>query len=326
MATSTSTAIAPGQEWVTEEDVKRSIAELRQKTLRPEEGLFGRDSIFREVNKHAVVYLPGAVHAVQMQLAHPWIAVAVREHSKIMSDPRKRAQMTYTFLWSIIYGDMDMVARKALGLYKMHSRVSGSIHADAGAHAAGSTYAANERVAMLWVHVTAFYSRVKLYEKIIRPLTAEEKDRFCQEAKLYAMCFSIPESMHPDTWQDVEDYIAAMQRSDTLAVTDEGLAISQFLKNLVPAPLRTPFWALTSLSVPARTREILGLPEDSAATRKSAQRMVRLLKLANFLMPRQIAWVPAYTEAERRMDGKNGPDWLTAKLNTLMIGVPRLVS
>lgn len=313
-------------EWLDEDDVRRALAGLRELPGDGRAGLFGPDSMFWEVNKHAVVYFTGAVHAVQMQLAHPWIAVAVREHSGIMSDPRQRARLTYRFLWSIIYGDMDLVAQRSLGLHKLHSRVSGRIPESAGAHAAGSAYAANEAHAMLWVHVTAFYTRVRLYEQVIRPLTAAEKDRFCAEAVRYALCFGIPAALHPATWADVETYVGEMQRSDVLATTRAGLEISRFLRDSIPRPLRTPFWALTSLAVPARTRALLELPPDTAATRRQAARMRRLLWLADRMLPRQLAWVPAHAEAQRRLAGKEGPGWLTARLNTLLLGVPRLVS
>src|SRR5690606_34607228 len=89
-------------QFISEETFETFINNLHQHTQNPHHGLFGPESMFWEVNRHTLVYFLGAVQSVQMQLCHPWIAVAVYEHSKIMSDPKKRAQLTYTFLWSII--------------------------------------------------------------------------------------------------------------------------------------------------------------------------------------------------------------------------------
>lgn len=310
--------------WLTEDDVRLSLASLPTDTPAIA-GLFGPGSLYWEVNKHALVYFPGALQAVLMQLAHPWIAIAVHEHSKIMSNPRQRARMTYHFLWSIIYGDRDLVAKRSLGLHRLHSRVTGNLPDAAGSYGAGSHYRANEGHAMLWVHVTAFYTRVKLYETLVRPLSPTERDRFCQEALRYALCFGIPETIHPTTWQDVEDYVARVQASDELATTEAGLEVSRFLEKSIPSPLRSSFWAFSSLTVPARTRELLHLPADNATTRRQARRITRLLRTLNTVLPRQLVWVPAYFEAEARITG-TPPSWLVRKLNTAIVGQPRLVS
>lgn len=320
-----SVEISNTPKWTSEDDVKRSLEQLRQKPLNAKAGLFGPGSMYWEVNRHSVVYYPGAVPAVMMQLVHPWVAVAIGEHSKIMTNPRQRARMTYSFLWSIIFGDMDTVAKRSLGLYKMHSRVTGSIAERAGVHEAGSAYAANEKNAMLWVHVTAFYGRIKLYEQVIRPLTTQQKDQYCQEAKWYAACFGIPEQMHPDTWAAVEHYVADMQKTDTLAATEPGLRVANFLKDTIPAPAREMFWAWVSLTVPQRTRELLGMPMDVPQTQKRARRFLSIVRAANKVLPAKLAYVPAWHEAMARIEGRDKPDWLIKQINLKIIGVPKLV-
>lgn len=312
--------------WVSEDDLKRSLERLRQRPLQPNEGLFGPGSMFWEVNRHALVYFPGAVQAVQMQLAHPWIATAVFEHSKIMTNPRRRAQLTYIYLWSIIYGDVESAVKKSYSLYRLHTRVQGTLPAEAGRFPAGSTYAANEANALLWVHVTAFYTRVHLYERLVQPLTQEEKDSFCDDARVYAHCFGIPADKHPRDWNAVEAYVAAMQASDALAPTDAGLTISRFLRDSIPRPLRSAVWTFLCLSLPERTRHILELPGDSAANQARFRRILWMLERLQRLLPARLTNVPAYSEAQRRLAGKAGPGWLTGVLNRLLLGIPRLVS
>lgn len=310
---------------VSEADFKRSLERLQAESGEPVKGLFGPGSMYWEINRHTLPYFLGAVRAVQYQLAHPWIAVAVFEHSKILSDPRRRAQLTYIYLWSIIYGDLDAVAKKSYSLYRLHARVEGTFGADAGRHAGGA-YAANESNALLWVHVTAFYARAEFYEKLVRPLTPEEKDRFCAEAKRYAYCFGIPETAHPQGWAEVEAYIADMQKSGMLVRTDAGVRISRFLRGNLPRPLGASVWAFICDGLPERTRELLDLPADTPGNRARVRRMTAVLRFAQRALPARLAYVPAYHEAQRRLAGKSGPGLVTGILNRLYLGVPRLVS
>lgn len=312
--------------WVSEADVHAGLERIKNAPLDPKRGLFGPGSMYWEVNKYAVVYFLGAVQAVQLQLAHPWIATAVFEHSKVMTAPRKRAQLTYIYLWSLIYGDLDMVSKKSISLYKLHSHVEGSIGEDAGRHAKGSPYAANELNALLFVHVTAFYTRVKLYEALIRPLTDEERDRFCADAKLYAYCFGIPDSMHPSTWQEVEDYLESMQRSDALGRTEPGVTISRFMEKSIPWPLRRPLWTFLCITLPERTRELVELPQPTPANRRRHKMMSGFFRVLIRILPKRFGYVPAYHEALRRLEEKREPDLLTRTLNRLFLGIPKLVS
>lgn len=307
-------------------NIQVALQGLEQQVTDPNKGLFGPGSMFWEVNRHTLVYFLGAVQSVQMQLCHPWIAKAVFEHSKIMSDPRRRAQLTYIYLWSIIYGDMETVSKKAKALFNVHERVSGVIGEAVGRHQETDKYQANEYSALLWVHVTAFYCRLKLYEQLIQPLTPVQRDQFCQEATRYAQCFGIPEEAHPKTWQDVENYVEAMAASNTLARTEAGLKIRHFLEANIPAPLRGTLWNYLCAPLPERMQALLDQPMATPQNLMRSRRIGWMLKQFNRILPERIAFVPAYHEAMQRIDGKSEPDWLTAKLNSIFLGTSKLVS
>lgn len=311
---------------VDEAKFRHSLDLLNKAPLNPVAGLFGPGSMFWEVNRHTVPYFLGAVQSVQMQLCHPWIAVAVFEHSKIMTNPRQRQRLTYIFLWSLIYGNLETVARKATALYKVHGRIEGNIGKEAaGRHGAGSSYHANEVNALLWVHVTAFYCRAKMYEQLVRPLTKAELDQFCREAKLYAFCFGIPDASHPQTWQEVEDYVAAMAKSDTLARTDGGMKIRVFLEKSIPKPLRGPIWNFLCVSLPERMQTMLDQPTATPENLARAEKTRRWLQRVDRMLPAKLRYVPAYHEAMARIEGRKSAGWLVEKINVAMLGVPRLV-
>lgn len=311
---------------VDEDALLSSLARVKRTTLDANEGLFGPSSLFWEVNRHTLVYFLGALQSVMMQVVHPWIATAVAEHSKIISDPRRRAQLTYTFLWSFIYGDLELVSRRAIGLYRMHGRVLGRLVEDAGRHRAGDAYAANEVHALLWVHVTAFVGRVRFYELLVRPLSPEEKDRFVREAMLYAFCFGIPESVHPQSWDDVEAYLARMVASEELGRTAAGIGLRRFLVGRVPRPFREALFDLIDETLPERVARSLDVPPRTDRRRRRAERSARLLGHLQRRLPAWLAYVPAYHEATRRIAGRRGASATTRCLNRLLLGVPTLVS
>lgn len=310
---------------VDETSFRASLARLRDAGLDPKHGLYGPGSVFREVNRHTVVYFMGAVQSVQMQLCHPWVATAVFEHSKIMRDPRQRARLTYIYLWSLIYGDLDMATRKAQALYKVHQRVTGELQEDGGDHHRGEQYSANEAHALLWVHVTAFWCRVRLYEQLVGPLSPAQRDRFVQEATLYALCFGIPESMHPADWAAVEAYVAGVAGSGTLARSEHGLAIRHFLERSIPRPLRGPLWNFLCVALPEPLQKMLDQPQATPVNRARADRTARRLAWLQRSLPATLRYVPAWHEAQARIAGRTSAGRTVELLSRLMLGQPRLV-
>lgn len=311
--------------FVTNDDLRRSFERLRGATLEPREGLFGPRSMVWEVNKHSLVYFLGAVQSVLMQLGHPWVATAVFAHSKILKDPRARARLTYTFLWSILYGDLETVLRMSHALFQVHGRVKGALPEGAEPHPMGATYGANERSALLYVHVTAFACRVKLYDALVRPLAISEKDRLVDEMKRYALCFGIPESMHPRTWDEVERYLLAMEGSPVLARTEPGVTIARFLRSQLPRPLRAPVWIFLCSPLSERQRGLLDLPANDLRNRRIAARTKRVFRVLQRVLPARVATVPAYQEAMERLRGRSAPSAWVSTLNRVLLGRPRLV-
>jgi uncharacterized protein (DUF2236 family) len=143
---------------------------------------------------------------------------------------------------------------------------------------------------------------------------------------LYAYCFGIPESVHPENWQQVEDYVAAMMASDTLARNEPGMKIRIFLEKSIPKPLRGPLWNFICQGLPERTQTLLALPPANATNTNSARRTAGVLRFLQRTLPAKVACVPAYHEAMGRIAGKPGPDWMTTLMYKAIIGQPRLVS
>src|SRR5829696_2548426 len=67
-------------------DLERSLDLVRAQAAGSAPGVFGPGSMLWQVDREALVFL-GAGRALLLQLAHPWVATAIAEHSTALSDP-----------------------------------------------------------------------------------------------------------------------------------------------------------------------------------------------------------------------------------------------
>jgi hypothetical protein len=68
------------------EDLERQLEVVRALAPGEMEGVFGPDSLTWRIDREALTFL-GAGRALLLQLAHPWVAAAIAEHSKTVDDP-----------------------------------------------------------------------------------------------------------------------------------------------------------------------------------------------------------------------------------------------
>ncbi|WP_028659942.1 oxygenase MpaB family protein [Nocardioides insulae] len=289
------------------DDFRACIEEIRASVDDPKVGLFGPDSLMWEVNRRTVPYLLATSQAAFLDVAHPWIAQGVAEHSTLFTDPRMRARKTYNMLTSVVFADLPTVVRVSRAVHSLHTRVEGEVHADSGEFARPTAYAANELNALVWVHGASWYARLGMYERVVQPLTPAERDRFWQETKRYALCFGIPSDRLPATYADFEAYVADMLTNGQLAPSDASRRVMAFLATRIPERSRERLLAFNSLCLPERVREILELPEESDATRAHYRRVLRMLRATRALPP-AIRDLPPYREARARLRGREiGP-------------------
>src|SRR5215468_6828889 len=138
---------------VGEADLERELAVIRN--CRPDNraGVFGPGSMMWHIDKEAAIFL-GAGRALLLQLAHPWIAAAIAEHSTTLADPIGRFHRTFNVMFTMVFGTTGQALAAARRLHRRHGRVSGTLAAAAGPFAAHSRYEANDVTALRWVHAT----------------------------------------------------------------------------------------------------------------------------------------------------------------------------
>lgn len=312
---------------VSKKDLLQQLEVMKSRVIDPNAGIFGPGSMFWEIGKYSTAFV-GAGRAALLQTAHPWVANGIKQHSRTMQDPLSRFRGTFTNVFTMVYGSVDKVMESAFRVHNVHTRIKGAIEEDSGAFSKGSHYQANHIDAMIWVHATLWETSVKMYELVIGPLTRDEKERYYQETKMFALLFGLPESSLPKNWPEFIEYNEAMWNSDQLTVKDAGKEIAHFLFTFNPLlkPVLSRYKIVTSMMMPERLREQYDLPPATAANLALYERYIGYLRKSYPYFPKPLRYLPPYVEARRRLKGLHEPDFITGSLNRLMLGQANLVS
>jgi len=225
-------------------------------------GYFGPHSATWKIGSEAVLVFGGA-RAVLMQLAHPLVAMGVREHSSYMSDPFGRTERTFLLGQMLAFGSKQTAHKAASTINRLHTHVYGTLPATAGAYAAGSPYRAHDPALLLWVHATLIDTILLTYPLFVAPLSYEEQERYYQESKALAQLLGLAPSAMPKTVADLHQYTHEMVYSNRLAATPQARQLArQVLFPPAPAvlmPLMHLNLQITSALLPAPVREIFDL-------------------------------------------------------------------
>jgi len=303
-------------------DLEALLDRVRASAPDPRAGLFGPGSKLWEVNRHSIAFL-GAGRAALLQLAHPWVAWGVEQHSRTRDDPVGRFQRTFFHVFRMVYGDLDTALSAARAVHRIHERITGSIGAAAGPFAARSAYRANQPDALLWVHATLWDTSIRCFELVVRPLSIEERRAYYEETKRFAWLFGIPDAVLPPSWEAFDAYVQGMLASDVLTVTGPAARMAGFLfQPIVPGTgaLLRRYDEVTAWLLPERIAGDFGLARGGDAGRRRFDATVARLRKVWPWLPERLRYLPAYLEARRRIEGRAGRDPVGDLLNRLLVG------
>jgi uncharacterized protein (DUF2236 family) len=253
--------------------------------------------ISRRVNAERIV-LFGWSRAILLQLAHPLIAAGVAEHSHFRSGARaavSRLRGTVRTMLSLAFGDAASYGRSIAGIRTIHLRVHGELRASTGAYPAGTPYSAEDPDLVLWVHATHLDSVLMTYQCLVAPLSAAERDAYCEEAAGVAVALGAHSNEVPRTGADLERYLAREYASGRIAVGQDARLIGDAVLfpplSLVTGPFAWTNRLLTLGLLPAPIRAQYRYRWSETRARQ-LQRTLRALRAARRLSPRAIAWWP----------------------------------
>ena len=302
-------------------DLERALSRLSEGVSDRRAGLFGPGSLTWTLSREVVVFLGGG-RAALLQLAHPIVAQGVAEHSRATDDTLGRFLRTFEHIFAMVYGDLDSALDSARRVHRLHTQVRGTMAETTGSVAAGTRYEANAPEVLLWVHATLLETTIQIYELVLRPLSAAEKDAYYAETTRFAALFGIPGTVLPPDWQAFEDYWRRMLDSPGITVSPVARRLARSLLH-PPGTWIGPAWdwlrAITARLLPPRLREEFGLPYGPVE-QALAEGSLRTLRAGWWLLPGSVRWLPAYHDAVRRLEGRGGRD----PIGIVLDGVARL--
>lgn len=310
---------------VSADDLEALLATLRSSLPAPERGIFGPESISWKVNRESALFL-AASRAALLQLAHPWVASAITQHSKTFHNPVSRFHRTFRVMFTISFGSLEQAFIVARQLHRMHQGIHGSVSETAGRFPAGTSYDANQVDALRWVYATLIDSSVLAYELVLPPLAEAEREQYYQQGRTIASLFGIPHDYWPPNWKGFQAYMDSTLSSDMLGVGPATRKMGHELQHGAGLMLRPPFWyrALNVEILPPRFRDEFRFSYGERE-RRSADRAVRWIRRIYPRLPIAMRFVGPYHEALAHRRGSR-PSLTTRLANRIWVGQPELLT
>src|SRR5688572_10462264 len=213
---------------VTWKELEASLSQLRAHVVDARAGIFGPRSVAWQIGADLGLFLGGG-RAALLQLAHPFVAHAIDQHSRTRSDVVGRFQRTFKNVFAMAFGELDDAFTAARRVHAVHSRIHGTLATAIGGWPAGTRYHANDADALRWVHATLVDTTLNVRERLDGSLPLDLKDRYVIEMNRFAALFGIPPALLPDSWAAHTAYMARMISSDRLAVAPCAREMASFL-------------------------------------------------------------------------------------------------
>lgn len=209
-------------------------------------------------------------------------------------------------------------ADKALAaVHRLHERVKGELPEAAGAHPAGSVYSAFDPELMLWTLAVIADSGRAMYETMVRPLSAAEREALWQDYVRFGELFGLPREAVPATYPEFAAWWEAKLASPDLHATDHALEVAPLVafRQPVPRSARGNI-AVQNLvikgTLPPRVRRIFGIPW-SAGHEAAFRSIAAAHRRARPAFPRQMRrgrndyFFDVVTQGEKRRGGTPTP-------------------
>jgi uncharacterized protein (DUF2236 family) len=278
-----------------------SLAGIAARTADPAAGIFGPASVSWKISRELALFL-GAGRASLLQLAHPWVATALEQHSNLLAHPIARFHNTFRVVFAMVFGSLGQALGAARHLRALHAGIRGQMTESVAAYPRGSHYQANQIAALRWVYATLVESAVIAHECAVGPLASAGREAYYAESKTLAGLFGLPAAELPADWSAFAAYNREMIASKLLGVSEAARSMAHDLLTGAGSWIRPPRWyrALTAAWLPERFRDEFrlnfGVSEQQAAAR-TLQRIPAIYRR----LPDAIRFVGPYREAQARL-------------------------
>lgn len=203
---------------------------------RPEQSLFGPQSVVWRVHGDVTTMMVGGVAALLLQMLHPAVLAGVWDHSSFRGDMLGRLRRTARFIAVTTYAAREDAEAAIAKVRDVHTRVRGTLPD-------GTPYAADDPRLLAWVHVTEAVSFLDAWIRYAEPgMKRADQDRYFAEFARIAEALGADPV--PRNRAEADTLIAAMRgelAADARTREVARLVLSQPAPNLAVKP----FQALT---------------------------------------------------------------------------------
>ena len=266
-----------------------------------DEGYFGPESIFWQVNKE-MYSLFGGARALLMQAAHPLVSAGARQTSFYTRDPWKRLIRTVQLQLILAFGSRQEAESTADRINKLHETIHGIDPVT------GLRYDALDRDLLLWVHATLEESTLLFYERTVRPLSAADKEQYHQENLISAELIWLPREHVPATYPELREYIAGVVSGSDLLLTDVALEVFDLMRGGPVPPTVKPVWMFIAFAargtLPTELQELYNITWDRKR-RLLLDANLAMLRSVRPVLPDRLRTVRPAAWAQRRLAGEH---------------------
>jgi uncharacterized protein (DUF2236 family) len=257
-----------------------------------DEGYFGPSSAMWRLNREAVLGV-GLGRALLLQLAHPWVAQAVVDHSTFKERPVDRLVGTVVTAELLVFGSRAQANTAAARLNGLHRHVTGHLDESVGRWPKGTQYRAGDPDAQLWVLATLLDTTLLVYEACFGRIPEDTVRTYLHEAARLGALLGVPAHSVPEDRNALQLYMRSMVSTGTVAVSRNARVVASALLN----PRNSALNGLAWLPYTAATRGVAATTLPPVVRRQYGStldvRALPLYRLAGWVGRRIVPRLPA---------------------------------
>ena len=274
-------------------------------------------SLARRVHGERAVGLLYGQRALLIGALEPLTYTGTMLSTKAGEWPFTRLARTAKIQETVFLGTREEADKALAAVHRLHERVKGELPEAAGAHPAGSNYSAFDPELMLWTLAVIADSGRAMYEAMVRPLSAAEREQLWQDYVRFGELFGLPASEVPGSYREFDAWWLGKLRSPDLHATQHALEYAPVVAFEQPVPpsargnIATQNLIIKG-TLPPRVREIYGIEwnrrhEAAYRTIAAAHRRARPAFPRRLRRGRNDYFFDIVTESERRRGGTPKP-------------------
>ena len=221
-------------------------------------------SVARRVHGERSVGLLYGQRALLIGALEPLTYTGTMLSTRAGDRPFERLARTAKIQETVFLGTREEADEVLAVVHRLHETVKGKLPEAAGAHPAGTPYSAFDPELMLWTLAVIADSGRAMYETMVRPLSADEREGLWQDYVRFGELFGLPRSEVPASYREFKAWFDEQLASPDLQATEHGLEMAPLVAFEQPVPGAGPRQPraqnhIIKGTLPPRVREIFGI-------------------------------------------------------------------